>query len=239
MKKKILCIIPARGGSKSIPLKNIYPLCQKPLIQYSILQAKACSLIDRVVVSTDDEKISAISKTAGAEVLFRPSGISGDLASSESAILHSLDTIKQIAGVDPDLVVFIQCTSPVRRDNDLEKAIELMEKENADSLLSVVRFHTFLWKKDPKGEPVAIDYDYRNRPRRQDRGEEFIENGSFYIFKPHVFRVCQNRLGGKIALFEMDQFSLVDINEQNDIAFCESIILFLRSRDEYKKSLCI
>jgi N-acylneuraminate cytidylyltransferase len=219
----ILTIIPARGGSKGISKKNIRPLAGKPLLAYTIEHARGTPAVDRVIVSTDDVEIGAVAQEYGAEVIRRPAAISGDEASSESALLHALDQLQESEGVEPDLVVFLQATSPLRRPDDIERAIKQLRREEADSLLSVVRVYTWLWRM-VDGRPVSFNYDYRNRPRRQERPAEYNENGSIYIFKPWVLRKFNNRLGGKIALYEMDARSNVDIETIEDLTLAEWIL---------------
>lgn len=219
----ILAIIPARGGSKGVPLKNIWPIIGKPLLAYTIEQAQQSSKINRIVVSTDNAEIAAVAEQNGAQVVERPLDLSGDAATSESALLHALDYLEASEGYMPDLVVFLQCTSPIRRHGDIDGAITAFMEDNADSLLSVVPFHLFVWT-TLDGRVQSLDYDYRHRPRRQERQPEFLENGSIYIFKPWVLRRFQNRLGGKIAIYEMDEWSSIDINSPRDLELCEWVL---------------
>jgi CMP-N,N'-diacetyllegionaminic acid synthase len=221
MSNQIIAVIPARAGSKGIPDKNIRLLAGKPLIAHSIEHARQSPSISRVIVSTDGEKIAAVAKDHGADVVWRPAEISGDEATSEESLIHVLRYLDQSVQYHPDLVVFLQCTSPIRQPNDIEDAIQTLIHEDADSLLSVVPSHKFLWQRDHLGSGFSINYDYRTRPRRQDRSPEYAENGSIYIFKPWVLQEENNRLGGKIALYEMNQLSAVDIDEPHDFALCE------------------
>ncbi len=219
----ILAIIPARGGSKGIPRKNIQPLVGKPLLAYTIEHAHATPAISRVVVSTDDAEIAAVAEQYGAEVIWRPAEISGDDATSESALLHALDHLRDSEGYEPDLVVFLQATSPLRQPDDIQKAIETLQQQGADSLLSVAPSHVFLWRL-VNGRAEPVNYDYRQRPRRQERAPEYIENGSIYIFKPWVLREQSNRLGGKIALYVMDPLDSLQVDEPSDLALIEQVM---------------
>lgn len=220
----VLAIIPARGGSKGIPRKNVRLLAGQPLLAYSINHARQTPAINRVVVSTDDTEIAAVSEYYGAEIIWRPAELSGDNATSESALLHTLDHLHTTEGYDPELVVFIQATSPIRRPNDLQNAINEFQAQQADSLLSVNDFHVFLWQIQ-NGTLRSLTYDYTNRPRRQDKPQEFIENGSFYLFKPWVLRENNNRLGGKIVLYHMDMLSYFGIDELGDFELLEKLML--------------
>ena len=143
---KVLAIIPARGGSKAIPRKNLVEFGGKPLIAWSIEHARDCRHIDRTVVSTDDAvEIAEISRLWGAEIVERPPHLSTDTAGSEAALVHVLDTLEK-DGYVPDLVVFLQATSPLRGPGDLNEAIEALLAEGADSLVSVGPFHGFVWE---------------------------------------------------------------------------------------------
>lgn len=219
---RITSMIPARGGSKGIPRKNILPIAGQPLISHSLEQAKKSSHVDRTIVSTDDQEIATISKSYGAEVIMRPADISGDTASSESALLHALDYLKETENYEPDLVVFLQCTSPLRAKDDIDNAITQFQAEDADSLISVSPSHAFLWEKID-GVAQSINYDYRDRPRRQDMNPQFRENGSIFIFKPWVLREYNNRLGGKISLYVMDEFC-IDIDSMIDFEIAELLL---------------
>lgn len=155
--EQILVVIPARGGSKGIPGKNIFPLAGEPLIVHSIRHALTSKLASRVIVSTDSENIAAVARENGAEVIERPAEISDDLASSEAALLHVLDQLREQENYTPDLVVFLQYTSPLRRNDDIDRAIETLKRQQADSLLSVSPSHRFLWT-EQNGEAKAINY---------------------------------------------------------------------------------
>lgn len=219
----VLAIIPARGGSKGVPRKNIRPLAGIPLIAHTIMQARQAQTVQRVIVSTDDAEIGTTAEQYGAEVIWRPGEISGDTASSESALLHVLEHVWAIEQHDPDLVVFLQCTSPIRRLDDIDNAVMMLRQSRADSLLSVVRTHAFLWG-IADNKPHPLNYDYRSRPRRQERSPEFIENGSIYVFRPWVLRQHANRLGGTIVLYEMEADSAIDIDAERDFELCEWLL---------------
>lgn len=221
--KKVVALIPARGGSKGIPRKNLHLLAGKPLLAHSIEHASQSTMVGRIVVSTDDAEIGAVARQYGAEVIWRPDDLSGDMASSESALLHALDHLRDTEGYAPDLVVFLQATSPLRAPGSLDQAIEQLLTCEADSLVSVVPAHVFLWSQED-GLAQPLNYDPRNRPRRQDRPAEYIENGSIYVFRPWVLRELNSRLGGKIALFVMEPWSAIDIDTPADVELCEQII---------------
>jgi CMP-N,N'-diacetyllegionaminic acid synthase len=215
----IVAVIPARGGSKQVPRKNVRPLAGVPLVAHTIGHARQAASIGRVIVSTDDEEIASASRAAGADVIDRPKELASDTASSESVLVHALSRLDPA----PELVVLLQCTSPVRKKDDIERAVETLNREGADSLLSVCRSHFFLWRKTERGAE-AVNYDPAHRKRRQDLAPEFVENGSIYIFKPWVLDRHQSRLGGTIALFEMDYWSSFQIDSEEDFELCEWIL---------------
>jgi YrbI family 3-deoxy-D-manno-octulosonate 8-phosphate phosphatase len=218
----VLAIIPARGGSKGVPRKNARSFLGKPLLAHSIEHARQAPSVTRIVVSTDDPEIADIARRYEAEVVPRPAEISGDSATSESAILHVLDHLRAAEGYEPDLVVFLQATSPLRRPGSVQAAIDLLRREQADSLLSGAPVHGFLWRSHA-GRLTSISMDYRDRPRRQDVGEDFIENGSIYIFKTRLLRETGNRLGGKIVLFPDDPLHIFQIDEPRDFDMMERL----------------
>lgn len=215
----IIAIIPARGGSKGVPRKNVRLLAEKPLIAYSIEDAQESTLIDHVYVSTDDPEIATISTEYGAKIIDRPAELANDTASSESALIHSLQQLEK-QNINPDLLVFLQCTSPIRTGVDIDQAIAKLKAEQADSLLSVSPSHRFLWE-EVDAVAKSINYDYRHRPRRQDMNPQYVENGSIYIFKPWVLKEHQNRLGGKISLYVMSEMAALEIDSMDDFQMIE------------------
>ena len=221
--RRVCAIIPARGGSKGIPLKNLQPIAGKPLLVHSIEAATQAPGVDRVFVSTDHNLIGDLATEHGAEVVVRPADISGDTASSESALTHTLDHLAASEGYQPDLVVFLQATSPLRAPHDVQAAVDRLVAEDADSLFSACLASHFVWQRT--AELVRpLNYDPVHRPRRQDIVEEtLIENGSIYVFKPWVLRELGSRLGGKIAVHIMPQTDSFEIDEPGDLETLECL----------------
>lgn len=222
--KSALSIIPARGGSKGIPRKNVCLLAGKPLIAHTIEQALGARLVTRTIVSTDDEEIAAVSKDYRAEVVKRPDELATDTATSETALLHTLDYLQQTEGYEPDLVVFLQCTSPVRQPDDIDNAIETLQCKGADALFSACHVEGFIWR-DSKEALAPINYDPVSRPCRQDVREEILEeNGSIYVFKPWVIRKYNSRLGGKKATYRMPRIHSFQVDIEEDLILIEHLM---------------
>jgi N-acylneuraminate cytidylyltransferase len=219
---EVIAIIPARGGSKGIPNKNIRPVAGIPLLAHSITHALRTPEIKRVIVSTDDQAIARVAKDWGAEVIWRPREISDDTSPSEAALLHVLDQLQEAEGYTPSLVVFLQATSPLRREDDIQNSIDTLIRERADSLFSACPVHGFVWRDDGDGV-ASVTYDHRSRPRRQDTNEHLVENGSIYVFKPWVIRESNNRLGGKIAVYRMDALDSFQVDEPGDLEIMERL----------------
>ena len=218
-----IAFIPARGGSKGIPRKNIKSFLEKPLIVHSIEIAALTKSINEVFVSTDDEKIAEISEKAGASIIWRPNEISGDTAATESAVDHGIKTIEKI-GQKINIIALLQVTSPLRPMKSLEEAINHFKTEKFDSLLTISPTHRFFWKID-KLETIP-EYDFINRPRRQDFKPEdirYVENGSFYLFTKEHFLKTGNRLGGKIGHYILDEKYSLEIDTELDFQILERL----------------
>jgi N-acylneuraminate cytidylyltransferase len=219
---KTAAIIPARGGSKGVPKKNIKMLNGKPLIAYSIEHALATKAIDRVIVSTDCDEIAAVAGQYGAEVSKRPADISGDFASSEDALIHTLKELSD-AGWKADLVVFLQCTSPLRSQSDIAQCLELVTSSGFDSALSVVDNHRFLWRTDSEGVATPVNYDPHNRKMRQEISE-YQENGSIYIMKAVDLINTKCRLNGKVGVHVMAEETGYEIDTFVDFKIIEQLM---------------
>lgn len=216
---KIVSLIPLRGGSKSIPYKNIKEIAGKPLCYFVLKAAAGSKYIDEVWVSTDDKKIKEVvlSLGLGVKVIDRPAEFAQDRSSTESVMLHFAER------VGFDVLNIIQATSPLTTSEDLDRAIEQFARDGDDSLLSGVLYKKFYWT--PEGKP--LNYDYTKRPRRQDFSGVVHENGAFYLTKKEVLEKTHNRLGGKIGIFLLPEERGIDIDEPADWALADK---FLRKR---------
>jgi len=220
---EIFCIIPARGGSKGVPQKNIRPFLGQPLIAHSIEYARTSKLVSRVFVSTDDDHISNISIQAGADIIRRPDDLAGDTATTESAISHAFSWWTS-QGLSPDIVILLQATSPLRPKGSLDEALKHFQKKEFDTLLSISPTHRFFWSIDK--EFATAEYDFQNRPRRQDMKPEdirYVENGSVYIFTSEHFQKTGNRLGGSIGYTIFPEEYSPEIDTEMDFLLLENV----------------
>jgi N-acylneuraminate cytidylyltransferase len=220
---RAIAIVPARGGSKRIPAKNLLSIAGEPLLSHSLRHAREAGGLSEVWVSTDDEQIAAVATAGGARVAPRPAPLADDRATSEAALLHTLDYRRGLGLEDPDLVVFLQATSPIRRAGDIDRAIETLRREGADSLFSACENNRLIWAMTADG-PQSLTYDYHRRQREQDMPRQFRENGSIYVFRPEVLRTGGNRLGGRMAVYEMDYWSSFQIDTPEHVELCDWIM---------------
>jgi len=220
---KIQCIILARGGSKGIFKKNITNFCGKPLLAWTIDQFKGSAQIDNVWVSSDDEEILNIANNYGAKLINRPDKFSEDKSSSESAWLHAIDyLISQDEEID--IIIAPQVTSPLRELFDIDNAISKFIKGDFDSMFSAsLTDDLFFWEETLDGVS-SINYDYKNRKRRQDFNKQIIENGSFYLFRPEILKEYKNRMGGKIGFSIMDFWKMFEIDNDDDLRMCSALM---------------
>lgn len=218
----IAAIIPARGGSKGLPGKNVRVCAGRPLIAWTIDAAKKARQVDRVIVSTDDKEISAISEYCGAETIMRPAEIAGDSSTSEEALVHALDQLGEDAK-QLEAVVFLQATSPVRADDDIDKAIDLFRATGADSLLSVTLSHAYLWEEN-EGIGSPLNYNPHGRLLRQEMRPQYAANGSIFIFEPSVLATYGSRFGRKTVLYKMPEEESIDIDTEFDFLLAETVL---------------
>ncbi len=227
-----VAFIPVRGGSKSIPLKNIKEIAGKPLIYWTAKAANDCNSIDKVYVATDSPVIKDVVEKLCLKkvvVIERSADTATDHASTESAML-------EFAGrYEFDHIALIQATSPLLTAEDLENGFKLYNREGTDSVLSAVRQKRFQWDISPSGYATPINYDYRNRPRRQEFEGFLVENGAFYITSRKALLNTRNRLSGNIRICEMDESTYFEIDEPGDWEIIEKQLyerVKIRGNDE-------
>ncbi len=219
--ERVLAIIPARGGSKGIPRKNVLPLAGKPLIAHSIAAARAAARVTRVVVSTDDPEIAEVSARYGAEVVWRPAELVTDLAKSEDALFHVLDTLESREAYVSDVTVLLQCTSPLTSAEDIDGTIGKLSETGAHSAVAAAIFHYFLWHEDPDGAAVAINHDSSFRLMRQERRPEYVETGAVYAMRTAGFRESRHRFFGRTVLHETPAERRLEIDDPADFRLAE------------------
>lgn len=254
----VLVVIPARGGSKGIPRKNLLPVGGRPLIAWTIAQA----LEDRgrrtagdrpdpagpddpagpadpavpagpdseeiiVAVSTEDAEIAQVAAAHGARVIDRPAELAQDTSPTEPTVLHAMDVV-EAEGAELSAVVLLQATSPVRRPDTIARAIAQFRETGVDCLVGVVPESPFFWRlPEADGQSATAAYDVDARPRRQELAPaqmHYFENGSLYVTAPRIYRERQNRIGGRVGLFVLDEVEGVDIDTLTDVAAAESML---------------
>ncbi|MFB4349995.1 acylneuraminate cytidylyltransferase [Microbacterium sp. CR_7] len=219
---RTVAIIPARGGSKGVPRKNVQRVGGVPLIERAVRSALSAEGIDLVVVSTDDAEIATVASAAGAVVVRRPDELSGDTASSESAILHALDEI-EAAGERVEVVAFLQATSPFISADALAEAVREVREERADSVFSAFETYGFLWARTGDDAAVALNHEAGHRPRRQDRDPHYLETGAFYVFRADGFREAQHRFFGRIRITEVPEWSAIEIDDAQQLEIARAL----------------
>ncbi|WDI32482.1 acylneuraminate cytidylyltransferase [Hyphococcus flavus] len=223
---KVIAIIPARGGSKGIPGKNLQLITGDTLLGRTINSAKGATRLSDIYVSTDDPAIAAEARTAGAEVIDRPASLAGDTASSEAALLHALEEIEKNTP-SPDILVFLQCTSPFTTGADIDGVINKLINEKADSALTVAPAHAFLWlENNATGEVEAFGHDKHHRPRRQDREPQYAETGAVYAMRVDGFKETKHRFFGKTVGFITDDVNLMEIDTPLELELCRLAVNF-------------
>ncbi|MBO6256255.1 MAG: acylneuraminate cytidylyltransferase [Bacteroidaceae bacterium] len=217
---KVIAFIPVRGGSKSIPLKNIKLLCGKPLVCWNIEALEACVTVDEIIVATDSDKIwnTVESQNYKKTHLYRRSTQNAsDTASTESVMLEYIDYAK----LSKDMIfMLVQATSPLTEAVHFSEALQIYSEGKYDSLLTCVRNYRFFWNEDGS----SMNYDYMNRPRRQNFSGMLMENGAFYINTVENILSNRNRLGGKIGIYEMPEYTATEIDEPDDWMILEKLM---------------
>lgn len=217
---KTIAFIPVRGGSKSIPLKNIKSFCGKPLVCWNIEALEACEYVDEIVVATDSDAIeeTVVSRSYKKVRIYRRVAENAcDTASTESVMLEYIN----YTHLDPDVIfILVQATSPLTETLHFSEALALYNNGVYDSLLTCVRNFRFFWNEDG----TSVNYDYRNRPRRQEFSGTLMENGAFYINKVKNIIDSGNRLSGRIGVYEMPEFTATEIDEPDDWIVLENLM---------------
>ena len=216
----VIAFIPVRGGSKSIPLKNIKPFCGKPLVCWNIEALEKCSEVDEIIVATDSDDIwkTVESRHYNKTKLYRRSAENAcDTASTESVMLEYIN-YAQLPG---DYVfMLVQATSPLTQTEHYTEALQMYDNGKYNSILTCVRNYRFFWNADGS----SMNYDYMNRPRRQNFNGMLMENGAFYINTVGNILASGNRLSGKIGIYEMPEYTAAEIDEPDDWVVLENLM---------------
>ncbi len=217
---KVTAFIPVRGGSKSIPLKNIKPFCGKPLVCWNIEALENCAEVDRIIVATDSDEIE---NTVGKfnykkTIIYRRSKENAsDTASTESVMLEYINASQMS---DDEIFMLVQATSPLTQTEDFTGGLKMYSSGQYDSILTCVRNYRFFWN----GDGTSKNYDYKNRPRRQNFDGMLMENGAFYINTVANIKSSGNRLSGKIGIYEMPEYTTAEIDEPDDWLVLENLM---------------
>ncbi|SES18625.1 acylneuraminate cytidylyltransferase [Streptomyces qinglanensis] len=228
----VLAVIPARGGSKGVAAKNLAPVAGVPLVARAARECLAARNVTDVVVSTDDPAIAEAARSAGAEVVDRPADLAGDLASSETAVLHAMDVYEERHHRPLQTVLLVQCTSPFLVREDVERVAAAVIEEGADSALTVAPFHGFVWRDGDtpaaasgaaeapgtSGSAYGVNHDRSVRPRRQDRPEDLLETGAAYAMDAMGFRESGHRFFGRTAVVRTDPARVLEVDDPHDLA---------------------
>ncbi|MDQ0788778.1 N-acylneuraminate cytidylyltransferase [Streptomyces sp. B3I8] len=227
--RRVLAVIPARGGSKGVPAKNLAPVGGVPLVARAVRECRASRLVTDVVVSTDDHAIAAVAREAGAEVVLRPAAIAGDTATSEAAVRHAMDAHEALHGAPVDVVLLVQCTSPFLVREDIDGVAGAVVGKGADTAVTVAPFHGFVWRDGDPAAPAGpdapeaggghgVNHDKSYRPRRQDRPQDLLETGAAYAMDAAGFRVHGHRFFGRTDLVRTDPARVLEIDDPHDLA---------------------
>ncbi|MBL1095516.1 acylneuraminate cytidylyltransferase [Streptomyces coffeae] len=227
--RRVLAVIPARGGSKGVPAKNLAAVGGVPLVARAVRECRASRLVTDVVVSTDDSGIAAAARGAGAEVVQRPPAIAGDTATSEAAVIHAMDAYEALGGGPVDVVLLVQCTSPFLVREDIDGVAAAVVEKGADSALTVAPFHGFVWREGEQESDVTapipaaaggsgVNHDKAYRPRRQDRPQDFLETGAAYAMDARGFREAGHRFFGRTELVRTDAARVLEVDDPHDLA---------------------
>lgn len=224
-----IVIIPARGGSKGIKRKNLRYVWGKPLVVSSAIRAKNAKNVDEIFVSSEDDEIKKICSYYEIKVIDRPKELALDETSTDAVIEHSLFILKKM-GFKVTVLGLLQCTAPFVTTEDIEKVIDVVFQQKADSAFAACKWHGFIWKENNEGFAVGINHDGINRLRRQDMDLTYLEAGSIYAVNPIMFEQHKTRFCGNSKAIEVDSERIIDIDDENDLVFARLKAPFLANK---------
>lgn len=229
-----IAFIPVRGGSKSIPLKNIKSFCGKPLVYWNVSALQNAESVDKIVVATDSPVIKETVASFGfskVEIYDRKAENACDTASTESVMLEYIDAANLS---EHTTFMLVQATSPLTETTHFDEGLKLYNSGKYDSVLTCVRNYRFFWNDDG----TSKNYDYMNRPRRQNFTGMFMENGAFYVNSVKNIKANGNRLSGKIGIYEMPEYTATEIDEPDDWIVLENLMrrhVLSKQKTDYSK----
>jgi CMP-N,N'-diacetyllegionaminic acid synthase len=227
---EVLAIIPARGGSKEIPRKNISKLGNKPLLYYTVNAAKKSNLITRSIISTDNNEISKIAKKIGIEVIKRPKKIAGEKSLVETAMKHVLNYLKKKENYIPDVVVLLQITSPFRNEKHIDEALKIFFTKKLDSVFSGNNAHVFVWE-EKEGLVFPKNHNPQKRIRRQE-SKKYLENGAISITKIKSFEKSNSRVSGKTGIYIMPEIFSIEIDTKLDLILANEVLKIIKKNEK-------
>ncbi|MFB6779795.1 cytidylyltransferase domain-containing protein [Streptomyces sp. NPDC056352] len=224
----VLAVIPARGGSKGVPAKNLAQVGGIPLVARAVRACLSAREVTDVVVTTDDAAIADAARAAGdalgaterVHCVQRPPAIAGDTATSEAAVLHALDAYEAMHERTADVVLLVQCTSPFVTREDIDGVAAAVARDGADTAVTVAPFHGFIWRDGSavEDDTYGVNHDKAVRPRRQDRPQDLLETGAAYAMDVEGFRTHRHRFFGHTALVTTDPARVLEIDDPHDLA---------------------
>ena len=220
-KNRIVGIIPARGGSKSIPKKNIKLFAGKPLLFHTVDETRKSSYIDRLIVSTDEKEVADIARSYGVEVVMRPPEYATATATTELALIHVVEKLKENEGYEADVVVTLEPTSPLRTCQLIDKCIEKLENSDADAVISVARTSSLVGRV----HEGKFEYLIKNQPRRrQDRKPLYRESSAVYVTEVAALYEYRSVLGQNLHVVIAEEYENIDINIPLDFVIAEAVM---------------
>lgn len=216
-----IAVIPARGGSKRIPRKNITPIAGKPLLAWSIQAALDTRHINHVFVSTEDGEIARVARAYGADVIPRPNTLSKDTTGTEPVLIHALDWLWDHAQIVPESLTLLQCTSPLRGGDIIDRAVDTLVTSGCDAVVGVHPTIDYFFSGRVLGDRFLVDYDPQNRPRTQDIPPRYRENGSIYVTRTDFLRETGCRMGGDTRAVVMSPIEGIDIDDLHDLQIAQ------------------
>lgn len=234
LNKDIVLVIPARGGSKGIPEKNLARVGGMPLVARAVRAGVRAGLIDRVLVSTDCDHIAACAREYGAEVVSRPTALSGDTSTSESCLVHVLEYL-EIEGKVPEILVMVQCTAPFITPDDVDGTVQPLLNGLADSAFAACRFKHYVWRRSTDGSAEGVSERKGQRKRRQDAETHFLEAGSVYAMKVSKFLEQGHRFCGRTVIHEVPAGRCFEIDTPDELARARGLALELDRANAWER----